>query len=61
MDTPIATARTIHLAQRAANQFVWIHDDDSTDYSGIFATADAAKAWLFTPVVIQPSTAPEVP
>ena len=61
MNAPIATVRTVTLTQSGPNLFVWTYDDDGTNYSQTFVNADKAKAWLFTPVSIDVSGAPEVP
>jgi hypothetical protein len=61
MNTPIATVRTVTLTQSGPNLYVWTYDDDGTNYSQNFLTSEAAKSWLFTPVSIDVSGAPEEP
>lgn len=64
MDTPIATARTVHLVQRDTdNKFYFVYDDDGTDmpYVTGFPSKEVAEAWLFTPLVLNPTVAPEKP
>ncbi len=57
-DIPVKTVRTVHLVQRDT-KFLWICEDNITVFGPQFNSADEAKAWLFTPVVVEAETQPE--
>ena len=59
-DTPVKTVRTVHLIQRDG-QFFWLCEDDTTVYGPAFPTESEAKAWLFTPVVVEAEAKEEAP
>ena len=61
MSTPVKTVRTVHLVQRDDGKFVWFCEDDVTIYGPEFTSADEAKAWLFTPVVVEAEAKEEKP
>ncbi len=59
--TTVPTVRTVSLRKTDTGKFAWAYDDDDTPYSIPFDSEDIAKAWLFTPVVVEATTKPETP
>ena len=60
-DTPVKTVRTVHLVKRDGGKFVWFCEDDTTVYGPEFPNEAEAKAWLFTPVVVEAEAKEEAP